>query len=124
MTELTLERPPLRTNGTPESVRALAIAVVGQLDIATAQMFERELASGWAKHVAEIAVALGGVKFMDSAGLHALERVCQHRQSQGQHIHLVRVPRQAGQLLQLAANAYNSVAALHEVTPRQSWLPA
>jgi anti-sigma B factor antagonist len=91
----------------------LVVAVSGELDIASAPKLERELTAEWAESVIELTLDLSGIEFMDSSGLHALERVCRHRQSFGKETRLVRIPRQAARLFLVAA-AYRDIAALPE----------
>lgn len=114
VTELTLERIPECLDHRPEAAPFMTVAAFGQLDIATAAGFERELTSDWAECVVELTLDLAGIEFMDSAGLHALERVCRHRRSSGRQTRLVQVPPQTKRLFQVAANAYLSVAASQE----------
>jgi anti-anti-sigma factor len=75
------------------------VAVSGELDVATSQVLERELAK--LPGVALLVVDLRGVTFIDSTGLGVLVRAHQLTQEQGRRFGLVRGNGQVNRLLSL-----------------------
>ena len=75
------------------------ITVSGELDVASSQLFERELAK--LHEVAFVVVDLRGLTFIDSTGLGVLVRAHQLAQEQGRRFGLVRGNGQVDRLLSL-----------------------
>ncbi len=79
--------------------RGTVVTVSGELDVATSQVLERELAK--LPEVALLVVDLRGVTFIDSTGLGVLVRAHQLAQEQGRRFGLVRGNGQVNRLLSL-----------------------
>lgn len=71
----------------------------------TAPELERELTAERTGHAQQIILDLAGLEFMDSAGLHAIERVCRHHRLRNRQVRLRGVPPQARRLFALARRA-------------------
>lgn len=78
---------------------ATVVAVSGELDVASAQVLERELAK--LEAVTAVVVDLRGLTFIDSTGLGVLVRAHQLAQQQGRRFGLVRGNGQVNRLLSL-----------------------
>jgi anti-anti-sigma factor len=76
--------------------------VVGEVDIATAPEFRRELARLLSHRPPELRVDLSGVSFMDSSGLHALLDASRTAQRQGGKFVLVGTSPQVDRLMSIA----------------------
>lgn len=103
MVELARERSPSPRPASPTLPRSMVIALGDELDLATAPELERELTADRTRVVEQITLDFSRVEFMDTAGLHALERICEHHRSQGRQVSFRDVPPQATHLFQLAA---------------------
>jgi anti-sigma B factor antagonist len=75
------------------------VTVAGELDVASCQVLERELAT--LNEVALVVVDLRGLSFIDSTGLGVLVRAHQRAQQQEQRFGLVRGNGQVDRLLSL-----------------------
>ena len=75
------------------------VTVSGELDVASSQVLERELAK--LNEVALVVVDLRGLTFIDSTGLGVLVRAHQLAQEQGRRFGLVRGNGQVSRLLSL-----------------------
>jgi anti-anti-sigma factor len=79
--------------------RGTVVTVVGELDVASSEALERELAK--LHEVALVVVDLRGLAFIDSTGLGVLVRAHQLAQEQGRRLGLVRSDGQVNRLLVL-----------------------
>jgi len=75
------------------------VTVVGELDVASSQVLERELAKQDTTPL--VIVDLRGLTFIDSTGLGVLVRAHQHAQEQGHRFGVVRGGGQVNRLLSL-----------------------
>jgi anti-anti-sigma factor len=79
--------------------RGTVVTVSGELDVASSQVLERELAE--LPNVAVIVVDLGALSFIDSTGLGVLVRAHQLALEQGRRFGLVRAGAQVSRVLSL-----------------------
>jgi anti-sigma B factor antagonist len=79
--------------------QATLVRVTGELDIASSQTLERELAQLQAE--ALVVVDLCDVSFVDSSALGVLVRAHQHARAQGRRLGVVNANRQVSRLLDL-----------------------
>jgi len=82
-----------------EEARGTVVTVSGELDVASSQLLERELAK--LQEVALVVVDLRGLTFIDSTGLGVLVRAHQLAQEQERRFGLVRGNGQVNRLLSL-----------------------
>jgi anti-anti-sigma factor len=95
-------RPPLERNfevDVKEESRGTVVTVSGELDVASSQALEHELAK--LHGVATVVVDLRGLTFIDSTGLGVLVRAHQVAKEQGWRFGLVRGSGQVHRLLSL-----------------------
>lgn len=76
-----------------------ALAVAGELDLATAALIEPELIRATAGGGRDVVLDLADLTFCDSAGAELFERMQQRCAVQGCRLSLRRVPRQPGRVL-------------------------
>jgi anti-sigma B factor antagonist len=79
----------------------LVVAVSGEIDIASAPKLREELLSAVRRHGARLALDLGGVTFMDCAGINALLAARRHARLEGGWIRVARASRRARNVLML-----------------------
>ncbi|MDX6646762.1 MAG: anti-sigma factor antagonist [Miltoncostaeaceae bacterium] len=77
--------PPLRNLDVSLDAVAARVSLVGEIDIAEAEAL-RKLLTEAVSELRELEVDLRGVRFIDSAGCHALVRVAQHARAVGGRI--------------------------------------
>jgi anti-anti-sigma factor len=101
----------------PPALRVRTLALCGELDIAAAPALERQLTDDRIHGVDQIMVDFSGVEFMDSAGLHALERACAHHRSLGRRVSFRGVPSQVARLFELAGATTDQACAGSLIRP-------
>ncbi|AVZ76731.1 hypothetical protein SLUN_35560 [Streptomyces lunaelactis] len=84
---------PITLTTTTLNDSTLAVALSGELDIATAGRIEQDLAHLAVGTVRELRLDLSGVTFCDSSGADLFVRVHQHCAATGVRLHLCGVPR-------------------------------
>jgi anti-anti-sigma factor len=102
LTEHARLRPPLESNfevDVKEEARGTVVTVSGELDVASSQALEHELAK--LHGVATVVVDLRGLTFIDSTGLGVLVRAHQVAREQGCRFGLVRGSGQVQRLFSL-----------------------
>jgi anti-anti-sigma factor len=77
------------------------VAVVGEIDISTVELLNRELAVAADADAGPLIVDLGGVVFMDSTGLRTLVEAADGAERRSQGFALYRVPMAVGRVLQV-----------------------
>jgi anti-sigma B factor antagonist len=97
-------RPPAEATDLQVDVLStvpLVVAVSGEIDIASAPKLCEELLSAVRRHGARLALDLGGVTFMDCAGINALLAARRHARLEGGWIRVARASRRARNVLML-----------------------
>jgi len=97
-------RPPAEATDLQVDVLStvpLVVAVSGEIDIASAPKLREELLSAVRRHGARLALDLGGVTFMDCAGINALLAARRHARLEGGWIRVARASRRARNVLML-----------------------
>ena len=98
-------RPPAEATDLQVDVLStvpLVVAVSGEIDIASAPKLREELVSAVRRHGARLALDLGGVTFMDCAGINALLAARRHARLEGGWIRVARASRRARNVLMLS----------------------
>ncbi|HSO99400.1 MAG TPA: STAS domain-containing protein [Solirubrobacteraceae bacterium] len=88
----------IRVQHTPE---ALIVAVLGELDIASAGMLERAVRDAELDAPGRLVVDLSGLDFMDSTGLHVLLAAARRSRDGGPRLTLRRGPGPVHQVFEL-----------------------
>jgi anti-sigma B factor antagonist len=83
------------------STAPLVVGVSGQIDIASAPKLREELLGALRRHGARLALDLGGVTFMDCAGIKALRAARRHARLEGGWVRVARASRRARNVLTL-----------------------
>jgi anti-anti-sigma factor len=83
------------------STAPLVVGVSGQIDIASAPKLREELLGALGRHGARLALDLGGVTFMDCAGINALLATRRHARLEGGWVRVGRASRRARNVLTL-----------------------
>ena len=83
------------------STAPLVVGVSGQIDIASAPKLREELLGALRLHGARLALDLGGVTFMDCAGINALLAARRHARLEGGWVRVARASRRARKVLTL-----------------------
>jgi anti-anti-sigma factor len=83
------------------STAPLFVGVSGEIDIASAPKLREELLSAVRRHGARLALDLGGVTFMDCAGINALLAASRHARLEGGWVRVARASRRARDILML-----------------------
>lgn len=81
--------------------RGVAVLLAGELDLDTVPEFEQQLAALDDAQRRRVVIDLGGITFMDSAGLKAILRAYELGQSNGHTLVLRHGPRQVRRLIEL-----------------------
>ena len=79
----------------------LVVAICGEVDIQSAPELREELLRVIRRRGPELIIDLGGVTFMDCAGLNVLVATRRRAQLEGGWVRLIRVPPQAGRMISL-----------------------
>ena len=79
----------------------LVVGVSGEVDIASAPKLREELLGALRRHGARLALDLGGVTFMDCAGINALLAARRHARLEGGWVRVARASRRARKVLTL-----------------------
>ncbi len=79
------------------------IALCGELDLANAQAVEDDLKAVEATDAREITIDLGGLDFIDSAGLKLVLAADGRSRANGSRLRLLRGPRQVQQIFEITA---------------------
>jgi len=77
------------------------VLLAGEIDLASAPVFERELRSAEAKGARQVVVDLGGVEFMDSSGIRALLEARRRAEEAGHRLVLRHCRRQIWRLFEI-----------------------
>lgn len=80
---------------------AVVVSLSGELDLATAEMFERRLREAELAGPRKLVVDLAALGFMDSTGLQALLRARERADGNGYHLALRRGPHQVQRVFEL-----------------------
>ena len=83
------------------STAPLVVGVSGEIDIASAPKLREELLGALRRHGARLALDLGGVTFMDCAGIKALLAARRHARLEGGWVRVARASRRARNILML-----------------------
>ena len=83
------------------STAPLVVAVSGEIDIASAPKLREELLRALRRHGARLALDLGGVTFMDCAGVNVLLAARRHARLEGGWVRVARASRRARNILML-----------------------
>ena len=83
------------------STAPLVVGVSGQIDIASAPKLREELLSALRRHGARLVLDLGGVTFMDCAGINALLAARRHARLEGGWVRVAGASRRARNVLTL-----------------------
>jgi anti-anti-sigma factor len=83
------------------STAPLVVGVSGQIDIASAPRLREELLGALGRHGTRLALDLGGVTFMDCAGINALLAARRHARLEGGWVRVARASRRARNVLTL-----------------------
>jgi anti-sigma B factor antagonist len=83
------------------STAPLVVAVSGEIDIASAPKLREELLGALGRHGTRLALDLGGVTFMDCAGVNVLLAVRRHARLEGGWVRVARASRRARNILML-----------------------
>ena len=97
-------RPPVETADLHVDVLStvpLVVAVSGEIDIASAPKLREELLRALHRHGARLALDLGGVTFMDCAGVNVLLAARRHARLEGGWVRVARASRRARNILML-----------------------
>jgi anti-sigma B factor antagonist len=81
------------------STAPLVVAVSGEIDIASAPKLREELLGALDRHGTQLALDLGGVTFMDCAGINALLSARRHARLEGGWVRVTRASRHARNIL-------------------------
>jgi anti-anti-sigma factor len=79
----------------------LVVGVSGEIDIASAPKLREELLGALRRHGTRLALDLGGVTFMDCAGIDVLLAVRRHARLEGGWVRVTRASRHARNILML-----------------------
>ena len=79
----------------------LVVGVSGEIDIASAPKLREELLGALRRHGARLALDLGGVTFMDCAGVNVLLAARRHARLEGGWVRVARASRRARSILML-----------------------
>jgi anti-anti-sigma factor len=85
----------------PDRAGQGSVRVCGDLDVATAPSFVREVTASLARPIDTICVDLGMLTFIDSSGLRSLNAIRTRAEEQNVRLLLVSVPAQAQRVLEL-----------------------
>jgi anti-anti-sigma factor len=91
---------PLTTR-TTHSGTSVVVTVTGELDLATAPSFQRDVLALFALPVLSVVLDFGGLTFMDSSGLKVLTRIRASAEDHGVKLTLRRVPDQARRIFEI-----------------------
>ena len=97
-------RPPVEAADLQVDVLStvpLVVGVSGEIDIASAPKLREELLSALRRHGARLALDLGGVTFMDCAGVNVLLAARRHARLEGGWVRVARASRRARNILML-----------------------
>ena len=97
-------RPPAEATALQVDVLStapLVVGVSGEIDIASAPKLREELLGALRRHGARLALDLGGVTFMDCAGIKVLLAVRRHARLEGGWVRVARASRRARHILML-----------------------
>lgn len=97
-------RPPVKAMDLHVDVLStvpLVVGVSGEIDMASAPKLHEELVSTVRRHGARLALDLGGVTFMDCAGINALLAARRHARLEGGWVRVARASRRARDILML-----------------------
>ena len=83
------------------SIAPLVVGVSGEIDIASAPKLREELLGALRRHGTRLALDLGGVTFMDCAGINALLAAWRHARLEGGWVRVARASRRADNILML-----------------------
>jgi anti-sigma B factor antagonist len=83
------------------SAAPLVVTVSGEVDIATGPKLREELLGAMRRHGARLALDLGGVTFMDCAGINVLLAARRQAQLEGGWVHVARASRCVRKVLML-----------------------
>jgi anti-sigma B factor antagonist len=83
------------------STAPLVVGVSGEIDIASAPKLREELLGALGRHGARLALDLGGVTFMDCAGINVLLAVRRHARLEGGWVRVSRASRRARDIIML-----------------------
>jgi anti-anti-sigma factor len=83
------------------STAPLVVGVSGEVDVASASKLREELLGALGRHGARLALDLGGVTFMDCAGVNALLAARRHARLEGGWVRVARASRRARNVLTL-----------------------
>jgi anti-anti-sigma factor len=98
-------RPPVEATDLQVEVLSkvpLVVGVSGEIDIASAPKLREELLSAVRRHGARLALDLGGVTFMDCAGINVLLAARRHARLEGGWVRVARASRRVRNVLTLA----------------------
>lgn len=96
---------PQFTVETQISGRSVRIAVHGELDLATAGVFEGALRSMWSREVESVEIDLRGLTFIGSAGIAVILAACARAREGGCTLTLVRGPDSVHRIFELTGIA-------------------
>jgi anti-sigma B factor antagonist len=97
-------RPPAEATDLQVDVLSkapLVVGVSGEIDIASAPQLREELLGALLRHGARLALDLGGVTFMDCAGIDALLAARRHARLEGGWVRVARASRRARNIVML-----------------------
>ena len=97
-------RPPVEATDLHVDVLStapLVVGVSGEIDIASAPKLREELLGALRRHGARLALDLGGVTFMDCAGVNVLLAAHRHARLEGGWLRVARASRRARNILML-----------------------
>lgn len=80
---------------------SVVVSLLGELDLATVETFERRLREAESAHPARLVVDLGTLAFMDSTGLQTLLRAAERAHSSEYELALRRGPHQVQRVFEL-----------------------
>jgi anti-sigma B factor antagonist len=83
------------------STAPLVVKVSGEIDIATGPKLREELLGVMRRSEARLALDLGGVTFMDCAGISVLLAACRHARLEGGRVRVLRASRRVRKVLML-----------------------
>jgi anti-anti-sigma factor len=97
-------RPPVEARNLHVDVLStdpLVVGVSGEIDVASAAKLREELLGALRRHGARLALDLGGVTFMDCAGVNVLLAARRHARLEGGWVRVARASRRARNILML-----------------------
>jgi anti-anti-sigma factor len=83
------------------STAPLVVGVSGEIDIASAPKLREQLLAALGRHGARLALDLGGVTFMDCAGINVLLAARRHARLEGGWVRVARASRRARNIIML-----------------------